>query len=237
MTESRDFREAFQLDELAENFEVTDGCTVHRDEDDRENKRRTAGFMAVVSNCNIIIGWGESIRSEGMRRSVYHLLKILHLNGKLPQAAAYDSACTFVAYLKNQYGLSIKPSPYIDELVQKRYCIDRFHQRNHVRPECKSTLSCDYEHNKKYFQDQNTQVCEQLFSHFTKIKSTLRSINWPYSNIFYSIIFHLRNCVHTRIHPDNLHLAKKSNITPPNTCLFSWTQVMVRILLVEKKNF
>ncbi|CAF3915884.1 unnamed protein product [Rotaria sp. Silwood1] len=218
---------AIELDQIAEDFYDNDICTVHRDNDDREHKRRTAGFMAVVSNCNVIIGWGESVRSEGMRRWIYQLLKMLHLQGKLPPAAAYDSACTFVAYLKSQYGLSIKSSIYVDELIHKKYCIDRFHRRNHVRPECKTILSCEYKENKPYFENQNTQVCEQLFAHYTKIKSTLRSITWPYSNIFYCIIFHLRNCLHTKIYPDNPYLAKKSNIQPPINILYPWTQVMV----------
>ncbi|CAF2830447.1 unnamed protein product [Rotaria sp. Silwood2] len=219
--------QAIELDQLAEEFNDNDICTVHRDNDDTEHKRRTAGFMAVVSNCNVIIGWGESVRAEGMRRSIYQLLKILHFNGQLPSAAAYDSACTFVAYLKNQYGMSIKPSPYVDELISKKYCIDRFHRRNHVRPECKTILSCEHKDNKQFFENQNTQVCEQLFAHFTKIKSTLRSITWPYSNMFYCIIFHLRNCFHTKIYPDNLYLAKKSNIQPPVNILYPWTQASV----------
>ncbi|CAF2196407.1 unnamed protein product [Rotaria magnacalcarata] len=148
---------ALELDQLAEEFDDNDICTVHRDNDDTKHKRRTAGFMAVVSNCNVIIGWGESVRSEGMRRWIYQLLKILYLGGKLPPAAAYDSACTFIAYLRNQYGVSIQSSSYADELMHKKYCIDRFHRRNHVRPECKTILSCEYEQNKPYFDNQNTQ--------------------------------------------------------------------------------
>ena len=165
--------QAIELDRTADIFEDTDACTVHRDENDTEHKRRTAGFMAIVSNCNVIIGWNESVRSEGMRRSIYQLLRYLHLGGILPAAAAYDSACTFVAYLKNQYGVSLIPSPYVNELLQKKYCIDRFHRRNHTRPECQTILSCSFPTNRPYFENQNTQVCEQLFSHFTKLKATL----------------------------------------------------------------
>ena len=40
---------AIELDRLAEEFDDNDACTVHRDNDDREHKRRTAGFMAIVS--------------------------------------------------------------------------------------------------------------------------------------------------------------------------------------------
>lgn len=182
--------------------------------------------MAVVSNCNVIIGWRESVRAEGMRRCTYQLLKILHLGGKLPPAAAYDSACTFVNYLKTQYNVSIKPSVHVDNLMKKKFCIDRFHRRNHVRRECKTILSCEYGENKMYFDKQNTQVCEQLFAHYTKMKSTLRSINWPYSSIFYCIIFHLRNCLHTKIRPDNLHLAKQCNIQPSVNILHPWNHTM-----------
>lgn len=219
---------AIELDHTADEFEDNDACTVHRDEDDTEKKRRTAGFMAIVSNCNVIIGWNESVRSEGMRRSVYQLLRYLHLGGILPPAAAYDSACTFVAYLKNQYCVSLMPSPYLEELLNKKYCIDRFHRRNHTRPECKTILSCSYPDNKIFFDNENTQVCEQLFSHFTKLKASLRSITWPYSNIFYCIIFHLRNCFHTKIFPDNPYLAVKSNIPPSNGELIQWNQIMVK---------
>jgi hypothetical protein len=220
--------EAIELDRIADEFEYADQCTVHRDETDTEHKRRTAGFMAIVSNCNVIIGWNESVRSEGMRRNTYQLLRYLHLGGILPPAAAYDSACTFVAYLRKQYCVSLMPSPYVDELLKKKYCIDRFHRRNHTRPECKTTLSCSYPDNRPFFDNQNTQVCEQLFSHFTKLKATLRSITWPYSNIFYCIIFHLRNCSHTEIFPDNPYLAVKSNIPPPTCELVKWTQIMVQ---------
>ena len=219
---------AIEFDRVADEFEDDDACTVHRDENDTENKRRTAGFMAIVSNCNVIIGWNESVRSEGMRRSVYQLLRYLHLGGILPPAAAYDSACTFVAYLKNQYCVSLIPSPYIHELLQKKYCIDRFHRRNHTRPECKTILSCSYPANQPFFDNENTQVCEQLFSHFIKLNTSLRSIVWPYSNIFYCIIFHLRNCFHTKIFPDNFHLAMKSNIPPPRDEIIQWTQIMVK---------
>ncbi|CAF1404370.1 unnamed protein product [Adineta steineri] len=217
---------ANELERNSDEFEDTDECTVHRDEDDTQYKRRTAGFMAIVSNCNVIIGWNESIRSEGMRRNAYHLLKYLHLGGILPQAVAYDSACTFLAYLKNQYCVSIMPSPYVDELLQKKYCIDRFHRRNHTRPECKTVLSCSHPDNRPFFDGQNTQVCEQLFAHFTKLKAALRSITWPYSNIFYCLIFHLRNCSETQIFPDNPYLAVKSNIPPPTSSLFEWTHIM-----------
>ncbi|CAF2830396.1 unnamed protein product [Rotaria sp. Silwood2] len=127
MPQNLNIKKAFELDQLVEEFDDNDICTVHRDNDDREHKRRTAGFMAIVSNCNVIIGWGESVRSEGMRRWIYQLLKILHLGGKLPPAAAYDYTCTFIAYLRNQYGLSIQSSPYVNELMHKNYCIDRFH--------------------------------------------------------------------------------------------------------------
>ncbi|CAF4105787.1 unnamed protein product [Rotaria magnacalcarata] len=171
---------ALELDQLAEEFDDNDICTVHRDNDDTKHKRRTAGFMAVVSNCNVIIGWGESVRSEG---------------GKLPPAAAYDSACTFIAYLRNQYGVSIQSSSYADELMHKKYCIDRFHRRNHVRPECKTILSCEYEQNKPYFDNQNTQI-----------------------------------------YPDNLHLAKKSNIQPPINTLYPWTQVMASSVGIPLEN-
>ena len=218
---------AITLDRLGDEFENADACTVHRDEDDTEKKRRSAGFMAIVSNCNVIIGWNESVRSEGMRRSAYQLLRFLHLGGILPQAAAYDSACTFVAYLKKQYDVSLLSSPFVDELLGKKYCIDRFHRRNHTRPECKTTLSCSHETNRPYFDDQNTQVCEQLFSHFTKLKATLRSITWPYSNVFYCIIFHLRNCAQTKIFPDNPNLAHASGIPSLNGRLLQWNEIMV----------
>ncbi|UJR18794.1 hypothetical protein I4U23_005700 [Adineta vaga] len=196
---------ATELERLSDEFEDNDQCTVHRDEDDTNHKRRTAGFMAIVSNCNVIIGWNESVRSESMRRNAYHLLKFLHLAGILSSAVAYDSACTFVAYLNHQYGVSLI---------------------NHTRPECKTILSCSYPVNRAFFEGENTQVCEQLFAHFTKLKATLRSLAWPYSNMFYCLIFHLRNGFETQIFPDNPYLSLKSNIPSPTTTLLEWTQIM-----------
>ena len=106
-TQNSSITTAFDLDRAADEFEEADDYTVRRDENDAENKRRTAGFMAIISSCNVIIGWNESVRSEGMRRNTYYLLKFLHLGGILPSAAAYDSACTFVAYFKKQYHVSL----------------------------------------------------------------------------------------------------------------------------------
>ncbi|CAF0926515.1 unnamed protein product [Didymodactylos carnosus] len=157
-----------ELDRMADEFENVDACTVHRDDDDTDHKRRTAGFLAIVSNCNVIMGWNESVRSEGMRRTTYQLLKLLRLGGILPPAAAYDSACTFVAYLRNQYGVSLMSSPYIDELLQKKYCVDRFHRRNHTRPECKTILSCPHPINQPFFDNQNTQASSSFQVHRQK---------------------------------------------------------------------
>ncbi|CAF4251102.1 unnamed protein product [Rotaria magnacalcarata] len=187
--------QSLELDQLAEEFDDNDISTVNRDNDDTKHKRRIAGFMAVVSNCNAIIGWGESVRSEGMRRWIYQLLKILHLGGKLSPDAAYGSACTFIAYLRNQYGLSIQSSSYVAELMHKKYCIDPLHRRNHVRPECKTISSCEYEQNKPYFDNHNSQI-----------------------------------------YPDNLHLAKKSNIEPPINTLYPWTQVMASSVGIPLEN-
>jgi hypothetical protein len=198
--------QAVELDQVFDQFENSDACTVHRDNDNSERKRCT----------------------EGMRRSIYQLLRYLHLGAILSAAAAYDLAYTFLAYLKKQYCTSLIPSPYVGESLQKKYCIDRFHRRNHTRPECKTTLSCSHPVNQPFFENENTQVCEQLFSHLKKLKSMLRSISWPYSNIFYCLVFHLRNCRPTKIFPDNLHLAEKSNIPIPTGKLIEWTQIMVR---------
>ena len=172
-------------------------------------------------------GWNESVRLEGMRRSAYQLLIFLHLEGMLLQAAAWDSACTLVAYLKKQYGVSLVSSPFVDELLGKKYCIDEFHRRHHTRPECKTVLSCSYENNRPRFDEQNTQVSEQLFSHFTKLKATLRSINWPYSNVLYFIIFHSRNCAQTKVFPDNPNLAHASVIPSLNGHSLQWNEIKV----------
>ena len=152
-TQNLTIHKATELDCLADEFEYLDECNTHRDENDNENNRRTAKFMAIVSNCSVIIGWNEIGRFESMCRGVYQLLRYLHLGGVLPSAAAYDSACTFVGYLQNQCCVSIMSSPYVDGLLQKKYCINRFHRRNHTRSQCKTTLSCTNSAHRYYFEN------------------------------------------------------------------------------------
>jgi len=54
--------EAIEFYNQAEEFENNDICTTHREEDDTQHKRRTARFMAVVLNCNVIIRGSERVR-------------------------------------------------------------------------------------------------------------------------------------------------------------------------------
>lgn len=48
--ENSSVTQAIELEGAAEVFENTDDCTVHRDDNDMEYKRRTADFMVIVSN-------------------------------------------------------------------------------------------------------------------------------------------------------------------------------------------
>ncbi len=77
--------------------------------------------------------------------------------------------------------------------------VDRFHVKNYKRSVCQTVMRPDHSFHNNIYDSINTQVAEQLFSYVSKLKHSFRGYNYPKSTIFYTILFHLKNCKTTGI--------------------------------------
>ena len=134
-----------------------------------------------------------------VRRVLHHILTILRF-GPLPNAMCYDCACTLKLFINKHFGSDdLKSTDFTRFLASLTMAIDRFHVKNHKRAMCKSTMRPDHPCHKDIYTSINTQVAEQLFAYLSKFKHSFRGYNYPKSAIFFTILFHLKNCVTTGV--------------------------------------
>ena len=77
--------------------------------------------------------------------------------------------------------------------------IDRFYVKNHERHMCKTVMRPDHSSHNDIYSWINTQVAEQIFGYMSKFKNSFRGYFYPKSTIFFTILFHLKNCITTSI--------------------------------------
>lgn len=136
-----------------------------------------------------------------MRRVLHHILTILRF-GPLPAAMCYDCACTLKLFIKKHIGTEdLKLTEFTQHLTSLSMAVDRFHVKNHKRAMCKTVMRPDHPDHNDIYTSINTQVAEQLFAYLSKFKNSFRGYNYPKSAIFFTILFHLKNCKTTGINP------------------------------------
>ncbi|CAF0880050.1 unnamed protein product, partial [Didymodactylos carnosus] len=144
----------------------------------------------------------ECPRSEGMRRVVRHLLRMLEY-GDLPPAMLYDCACMLKLFIDKWYKTNhLKKSSRTNFLHTMHLAIDRFHQPNHLRQMCQKGMPVDHNSHKGIYDQVDSQVPEWMFSYFKNFKRAFRVYSYPKSFTFFLILFHLENCSITKIQAD-----------------------------------
>ena len=129
-----------------------------------------------------------------MRRVLHHVLTILRF-GKLPTAMCYDCACTLKLFIGKHFGTpDLQSTDFTKFLTTLTMAIDRFHVKNHKRPMCKTIMRPDHHSHNAIFASINTQVAEQGFAYLSKFKNSFRGYTYPKSAIFFTVLFHLKNC-------------------------------------------
>ncbi len=129
-----------------------------------------------------------------MRRVLHHILSILRL-GQLPSAMCYDCACTLKLFINRHFGTDdLKSTDFAEFLTSLTMAIDRFHVKNHKRLMCKIVMRPDHPCHNDIYSSINTQVAEQTFAYPSKFKNSFRGYNYSKSTIFFTILFHLKNC-------------------------------------------
>ena len=134
-----------------------------------------------------------------VRRVLHHIL-IISRFGQLPTAMCYDCACTLKLFIKRHFGSdNLKSTSCTQFLTSLTMAVDRFHVKNHTRPMCKTVMRPDHSCHNDIYASINTEVAEQMFSYLSQFKHSFRGYNYPKSGIFYTILFHLKNCKTTAI--------------------------------------
>jgi hypothetical protein len=66
---SNEYGQAYEIDQqvIAE-LNNDDMCNVYRTELEKDQKNRSYGLLVSFLSCNVVIGFSESIKSEGCRR-------------------------------------------------------------------------------------------------------------------------------------------------------------------------
>ncbi|CAF1225358.1 unnamed protein product [Didymodactylos carnosus] len=195
-----DTNEANKSDEIDDDFlsklDQSDSlCNVYRDELENTKKLQSFGSIATFLNCGVVVGFDESARSEGMRRILRHIIRILR-HGPLPPAMLYDCACTLRLFIDNwfgtQYLAGTDNSRFLKEMA---LAIDRFHQPGHKRRMCKTTMRADDPSHRGIFNGIDSSLCERMFSYFTKFKHSFQAYNYPKSFTFDLLLLHLKKTV------------------------------------------
>jgi len=134
-----------------------------------------------------------------VRRVLHHILTILRF-GSLPNAMCYDCACTLKLFIdKHLDSDNLKSTDFTQFLTSMNMAIDRFHVKNHKRAMCQTIMKPDHPCHNNIYAAINTEVAEQMFSYLAKFKNLFRGYNYPKSTIFFTILFHLKNCTTTGI--------------------------------------
>ncbi|CAF3990939.1 unnamed protein product [Rotaria sordida] len=207
---------AHELDQIDHDFlHHTTQCNVYRDDLEDIHKNKGYGVLVTFLSCQIVIGFDESIRAEGMRRVTRHFLRMLQRKAEIPNDLVYDSACTLHLHWHRHIGTTfLKRSEHTEKLVNMTVVIDRFHMKNHKRQICQGEMKADHPIHNGKFDGINTELCEQYFNYLSRLKASLRTFNYPASSIFLLLLFHLRNCSKSGLSASSIGIAK--SFIPPD---------------------
>jgi hypothetical protein len=99
---------------------------------------RSCGVLLIATNCQIVIGFAEILRSETKKEVVQALANVYHLAPHLPRLVVYDAGCLLVKFIKANYNMPNRPNsihvtPETKILHDEvKWMIDRFHLQNHT---------------------------------------------------------------------------------------------------------
>ena len=158
-------------------------------------QNRTAGIMALVRPCGIIVDACEMLTCESSSQLFVQLLRLRCDSGVDFSYLGYDRSCEFEPFLRN---LSKKGNEGADILLENtEYLVDRFHIKNHTNPKCViANPLCAYHPDlPKFFgiQNANTECAEQCFSWLKKFKNTMKYMSKYKFLFFLKIIVNARN--------------------------------------------
>ena len=159
---------------------------------------RTAGIIALVRPCGIVVNIGEMYTSESMTQMYLFLLQTFGRGDDIQHLRylGYDRACGFHPFLVNLKKKDIYLATYLLEHV--KFMVDRFHVNGHTESCCMplDNPDCKYHPDLNIFSEvssTNTECAEQAFRWLNKLKFTLRQMSRFKFNFFLIDMVELHN--------------------------------------------
>lgn len=153
---------------------------------------KTAGIMAVVRPCGIILDCRELYTCESSSQLFVQLLKLIDEPGINIRYIGYDRACEFKPFLRN-----LKGNVGAAKLLEAEYLVDNFHIAGHKRAECDiDNPKCEYHHGLPKFAaiaNANTECAEQTFSWLKRYKTIVKYMTAPRFRFFLHIVIQAHN--------------------------------------------
>lgn len=136
---------------------------------------RTAGIMAIVKPCGVIIDYREMLTCESASQLFVQLLNLVDQPTVNIKYIGYDRACEFHPFLRN---LQKKGNQGAEVLLDLKYVVDRFHIKGHTTAYCDiKDAKCRYHPDLAKFsalEHVNTEGAEQTFAWLKKYKDMLK---------------------------------------------------------------
>jgi hypothetical protein len=133
------------------------------------NKKKTGGILLFSKSCGYISNLYEMIRHEGLKMINKKLVQLNSLSRI--ENCIYDNGCNLHQNILNNN---------VTKLLNIDFFIDRFHIFNHTKKKCqKYNLDLKPELNLI-----NSQVCEQTFNYFNRIKYMTKHMSKNHFNFF-----------------------------------------------------
>lgn len=152
---------------------------------------RSAGIMAIVKPCGIIVDVSEMLTCESPSQLFVQLLRLKCETNLNVSYLGYDRGCEFAPFLKN---LQKKGNPGAEVLLDKvKFLVDRFHIAGHTTPQCDiNDDKCQYHPDLPQFQEisgVNTECAEQCFAWLGKFKHTMKYMSqYKFKFFLYTIV-------------------------------------------------
>lgn len=157
--------------------------------------KRTAGIMAIVRPCGIIIDYAEMLTCESPSQLFVQLLRLKCDSGAYLKYMGYDRACEFEPFLKNlQKKDNLGATMLLDDMT---FLVDKFHIKGHTTPKCDiADPACLYHPDLPRFSDisgVNTECAEQAFAWLGKFKHMMKYMSQNRFKFFLFLIIRARN--------------------------------------------
>ena len=160
---------------------------------------RTAGVIAAVRPCGIIVNFTEMFTCESPTQMYIFLAFTFCHQSDISRLRfiAYDRACDLHPFLTNVSRKGAHLANYL--LKHTKYLVDRFHVKGHTESCCKPPLNnpaCKYHPDLPVFSEisgANTECAEQCFRWLNKHKTVVRNMKQYRFNFFLYTMIDLHN--------------------------------------------